>query len=122
MNEHRLQQAVGGVSSIRVGAEPLIYAVKDISARVRIGSPIPVTATFSESVSGFALDDINTTNGAASNLVRSGKVYTFEVTPDAIGEVTVNIPAGSATDHWDNQICRRRPCYWAFHTTTTMTA
>ena len=69
-------------------------------AQVRIDSPTPVTAWFSKPVSGFAVDDIVVTNGSASNLagVAGGMVYTFDVTPDAIGPVTVNIAADMAVD------------------------
>src|SRR5574338_966293 len=62
-------------------------------------SPIPVTATFSESVTGFALGDIIITNGAAENFVNvTGAVYTFDVTPGSQGLVSVDIPADSAFD------------------------
>ena len=45
---------------------------------VRINSPIPVTATFSEPVTGFAVSDITVTNGFAGNFVGndSDSVYT----------------------------------------------
>src|SRR5574342_262503 len=62
-------------------------------------SPIPVTATFSESVTGFALGDIIITNGAAGNFVNvTSTVYTFDVTPAGQGLVSVDIPADSAFD------------------------
>jgi hypothetical protein len=62
-------------------------------------SPIPMTATFSEDVTGFELGDITVRNGTAANLVAvSGKEFTFEVTPDADGVVTVDIAAGLARD------------------------
>ena len=62
-------------------------------------SPIPVTATFDETVTGFVLGDIVVGNGGASNFVAvSGLVYTFDVTPDADGAVTVDIAAGVAQD------------------------
>ena len=93
---------VGGDSTIIVGAAPLVYAINDKATPVRIGSPIPVTATFSESVSGFALDDINAVDAAVSNLTPDVRTYTFDVTPNGIGEVTVYIPAGAATDSWEN--------------------
>ena len=102
VNDNRLQQVVGGDSTIRVVAAPLVYAINHTATPVRIASPIPVTATFSEFVSGFALDDINAANAAVSNLTRDVRTYTFDVTPNAIGEVTVYIPAGAATDSWDN--------------------
>ena len=58
----------------------------------------PLEAAFSEPVSGFTIQDISVDNGIAGNLAGSGAVYTFDVTPNAIGEVTVNIAAGVATD------------------------
>ena len=62
-------------------------------------SPIPMTATFSETVTGFVVGDITVGNGAASNFVAvSGVVYTFDVTPAAEGAVTVDIAAGVAQD------------------------
>ncbi len=85
--------------------EPTMEPVLDVllsglTARpqVRLNSPVPVTATFSEPVSGFTLDDISVVNGTASNFAGSGAVYTFDVTPDDIGEVTVAIAAGVAED------------------------
>ena len=65
---------------------------------VRPGSPISLTVTFSRPVSGFAIDDINVENGTVGNLAGSDAVYTFDVTPSDIGEVTVKIPAGAAED------------------------
>ena len=57
-----------------------------------------MTATFSGPVSGFTVDDITVGNGTVSNFDGSGAVYTFDVTPDDIGEVTVAIAAGVAED------------------------
>ena len=67
---------------------------------VRIGSPVPVTATFSEPVSGFTVEDIVATNGTVGNFTGSGgdSVYTFDVTPNAIGTVAVDIAADAAED------------------------
>ncbi len=60
---------------------------------------IPVTASFSEAVSGFSLGDISVGNGTASNLVSvNGAVYTFDVTPSADGPVTVDVASASAQD------------------------
>jgi len=61
-------------------------------------SPIPVTATFSETVTGFVVGDITVGNGAASNFAGSGAVYTFDVTPVIEDAVTVDIAAGVAQD------------------------
>jgi hypothetical protein len=61
-----------------------------------------VTATFSEAVTGLELAEITVGNGTASNLEGSGTTYTFNVTPVADGDVTVDIAAdvaqGAATN------------------------
>ncbi len=67
---------------------------------------ITYTFTFSESVTGFALDDLVVTNGTPGTLTAStvageeGKVYTLVVTPTANlnGNVTVALAANKATD------------------------
>ena len=44
-------------------------------------SPIPVTVTFSEPVTGFLATEIVTSNGTVSNFMGTGAVYTFDLTP-----------------------------------------
>ena len=87
-----------GLPFCGVAGAPAITTSGNTATPVRPNSPVPVTATFSEPVSGFTIDDIDTANGAVSNFTGSGAVYTFEVTPNAIAEVTVDIAAGAATD------------------------
>ncbi len=65
-------------------------------------SPIPVTITFSEDMTGFELADITVGNGTAGNLLGSGKIYTADITPSADGEVTVDIAANVAVDASNN--------------------
>ncbi len=80
---------------------PTVFmSVTPTDFRVRTNLPIPVTATFSEAVSEFDVNDISVTNGTAGNFAGSDgdSVYTFDVTPTAIGEVTVDIPASVAED------------------------
>ena len=95
-NEDHKQQRIGGVSVIMVQGALSVYATASPETPVRPNSPIPVTVTFSGPVSGFTANDINVVNGAASNFAGSGAVYTFDVIPNAIGEVTVDIAAGVA--------------------------
>ena len=98
---------VAGPSVITVGDAPGV-AVSHVTPgaipQVRINSPIPVTATFSEPVTGFAVSDITVTNGFAGNFVGndSDSVYTFDVTPNAIGDVTVDIATDVALDAENN--------------------
>ncbi len=61
-------------------------------------SPIPVTITFSEAVTGFALNDITIVNGTAGSFSGSGTTYTINITPNAQGTVTVNVGASKVTD------------------------
>ena len=83
---------------------PSVSAATSPGAQVRLNSSVPVTATFSEPVSGFTVDDITVVNGTASGFSGSDgdSVYTFSVTPDALGKVTVDIAAGVAKDDEGN--------------------
>ena len=67
---------------------------------MRLRTAIPVTTTFSEPVNGFAASDVTVANGTVSNFVGSDgdSVFTFDVTPNAVGVVTVDIAAGVAQD------------------------
>ncbi|UOQ72763.1 Ig-like domain-containing protein [Hymenobacter cellulosilyticus] len=61
-------------------------------------SPIPVTVTFSESVTGFSATDVTVRNGTLANFSGSGASYSFTITPAANGQVTANIAANVAQD------------------------
>ena len=91
-----------GVTS-RITAQqgpPSVSISAGANVKVRLNAPVPVTVTFSEPVSGFTIDDISVVNGMASGFSGSDgdAVYTFDVTPTSLGEVTVDIAAGVATD------------------------
>ncbi len=66
-------------------------------------APIPVTVNFSESVTGFEVDDIVVTNGIKNGFGGSGTTYTVDITPAGAGAVTVNIAAGVAQDAAGNE-------------------
>ena len=61
-------------------------------------NPIPVTVTFSESVTGFSAADLVVTGGTVGGFSGSGATYSFNVAPTGTGSVTVDIPANAATD------------------------
>ena len=85
---------------VRSAADPSVSTETTDAFLVRINSPITVTATFSEPIFGFTVEDISVANGAASNFEGSDgdTAYTFDVTPNAIGPVAVDIAAGVAQD------------------------
>lgn len=58
-----------------------------------------ITVTFDEPVTDFTAEDIAVANGTISNFdAVDAQTYRFDVTPDAVGEVTLNIAAGAAHD------------------------
>ncbi|RLE45298.1 hypothetical protein DRJ25_05870, partial [Candidatus Woesearchaeota archaeon] len=65
-------------------------------------SPIPVTITFSENVTGFVVDDITVGNGTTSNFSGSDTTYTVDITP-AHGEVSVDVAGAVAQDNVGNE-------------------
>ena len=90
---------VTGTSATNEGT-PSVTVTRSDAAPLRIGSPVPVTATFGEPVFRFTIEDIVAANGAVGNLTGGDgdAVYTFDVTPNAVGAVTVDIVAGVAAD------------------------
>ncbi|WP_462159416.1 Ig-like domain-containing protein [Pseudoalteromonas sp. GB56] len=58
--------------------------------------------SFSEAVTGVSAASITITNGAISNFASSGNTYTFTVTPQADGTVSMQLPAGTASDSAGN--------------------
>ncbi len=103
MDQHRSVHEIGGASVIIVQSAPTVeisYTAGSGELPLRIGAPISLTATFNEPVSGFTIDDLIVVNGTADNFsgADGGIVYTFDVTPESIGNVTVDILSGVAGD------------------------
>ena len=62
-----------------------------------------VTFEFNEDVTGFDASDPVIGNGTLSNFVAvDGNTYTATITPDGNGDITLNVPANSATDSTGN--------------------
>ena len=83
------------------GTSPSVYITSTASSSTSL-SVIPVTITFSETVTGFTTDDITVTNGTKGTLSGSGSIYTIDITPSSQGEVTVGISADVAFDAANN--------------------
>ncbi len=99
-------QSLAGQDNTAAAQVVVIYdatapTVSISGAPVAVGSTaaIPLTAQFSEAVSGFEQADIVVTNSAVSNFVAVDEdTYTFDLTPTGAGNITINIPADSAQD------------------------
>jgi LPXTG-site transpeptidase (sortase) family protein len=89
-------------NSVTYDATAPTVTISSTAANPTKTSPIPVTITFSEDMTGFELGDITVGNGTAGNLLGSGKTYTADITPSADGEVTVDIAADAAIDSSSN--------------------
>ncbi|GEM_PF-4157973 len=66
-------------------------------------SPFEISVTFTETVMGFDISDIQVTNGTTSNLTTSDDInYSLNITPVSDGLITTDIPAGVAEDNAGN--------------------
>ena len=64
-----------------------------------VNGTFEITITFDEPVEGFELEDVEVSNGTASNFTSvSAQEYRATITPKETGEVRVEVPAGVATD------------------------
>ncbi|CAG0957191.1 Serine-aspartate repeat-containing protein D [Methanosarcinales archaeon] len=100
--------AQDAATNSNTASNTLLYTSDTVSPSVVLSSPTPnptnglisVTATFSESVTGFDSTEILVTNGTVGNFAGSGAIYTFNVTPTngANIAVTIDVPAGAAQD------------------------
>jgi hypothetical protein len=85
-------------ATFSVTAPALTASITSTATNPTSTSPIPVTVTFSQSVTGFTAGDVTVGNGTVSGFSGSGTTYTFNVTPSGTGLVTVDVPANGAID------------------------
>ncbi|MEK7952936.1 choice-of-anchor Q domain-containing protein [Luteolibacter soli] len=81
---------------------PPTVAFSSAAANPTNVSPIPVTVTFSENVTGFIAGDITPGNATVANFAGSGNIYTFDLVPAGQGAVTADIAASVAQDSATN--------------------
>ena len=83
--------AVGGIAAVRptvtLSGIPEGYSGTEI---------ITVTATFSESVTGFTTSGVNLVNGSVSSVSGSGAVYIIVIAPNGSDDVSISIPGDVA--------------------------
>jgi Ca2+-binding RTX toxin-like protein/RNA 3'-terminal phosphate cyclase len=73
------------------------------TAATSINTTFSVTATFNEPVINFVAGDLTVVNGFVTNFSGSGNAYTFDVTPIASGDLTIDIAASVTQDSAGNQ-------------------
>ena len=68
-----------------------------------VSGPFGAFFDFSEETTGFELNDISVTNGAASDLIaQSSTRFVATITPDRSGNLTIDVAAGAALDSVGN--------------------
>jgi hypothetical protein len=80
-------------------------------------SPIPISLTFSESVSGFDGTDIQVTNGNISSFSGTGASYAALITPSSNGALNISVASGRATDAAGNVNTASGPFVISFDST-----
>ena len=92
---------IDSVTAIEDETRPRVEIQTESSAPV--GGPFEVTIGFSEPVEGFELEDIEVSNGTASNFNRvSSRTYTVTITPEETGEVRAEVRSNVARDRAGN--------------------
>jgi hypothetical protein len=89
---------VADTSGLLVDAMAPTVVISSPAGSSTATSPIPVTITFSEPVTGLLVSDIIVSNGTKGTLSGSGTTYTINITPTAAGTVTVSVAANAAQD------------------------
>jgi len=84
------------------GTDPTVVITSTATSPTN-SNPIPITLTFSEEVTGFALGDLTVGNGTAGNFSTADNiVFTADITPTADGNVTVDIATNVTQDEATN--------------------
>ena len=93
-----LARSAGPSTTFTIGsAAPTVTLVTPTSEPTS-ASPLPVTASFSEFVTGFTSGDVSVTNGTVVNFSGAGASYSFDVIPRGLGSITIRVPGGAAVN------------------------
>ncbi len=100
------------VSSTQDATAPTVDLALSLSGLTSVSQAV-ATATFSEAVTGFGLEDVVTTNAAVTSLTQvNASTYTFVVTAQTSGTVAVQVLAGGAVDRAGNGNAISAMKYW----------
>lgn len=99
---YRRRHGMEGVTNTQlVAEEALLDPAPTVTLSGLSGTftgPQTITATFSETVTGFDASDVQVTNAAISSFSGSDSSYSFTLVPTGPGSVTASIPADAAVD------------------------
>ena len=84
--------------TVTVGGSDTTPPSVTLTGPATVNGAFDVSVSFSEPVTGLALNDFSITNGTANNLSGSGQNFTFSVLPTNAGDVSISLPADSADD------------------------
>ncbi|MFA5659055.1 MAG: Ig-like domain-containing protein, partial [Oscillospiraceae bacterium] len=73
--------SVGSTTDVIVDTTAPTVSITSSASNLTNTSPIPVTITFSETVTDFTAEDITVTNGSKGTLSGSGSTYSINITP-----------------------------------------
>ncbi|MBO9665787.1 MAG: hypothetical protein J7501_03130 [Bdellovibrio sp.] len=91
-------QASSTETSIYDSAVPTVVILSSSASNTHI-SPIPLSFTFSEAVTGFVVGDITAVNGTLSNFTKVDEThYTADLTPSGQGAVSATVDVGTFED------------------------
>lgn len=106
------------VSGVTIDTSSPAVTISSSAANPTRTSPIPVSFTFSKSVTGFVVGDITVTNGSAGNFSGSGTTYSADITPATDGLVLVNVGSSVAEDGLGNSNSAATQLSRTYDTTT----
>jgi len=89
---------VGSTTGLQIDAIAPTVSITSTTSETTNANQIPITITFSKSVTGFVLEDITVANGTTGNFMGSGTSYTATITPAGQGAVTINVASAVAQD------------------------
>ncbi len=83
------------VTEIPQGGNPTVVVS---TSNLTVNGTFTVNIQFNEFVNNLTLAEVVVNNGTKSNAAGNGSSYSFTVTPNNFGVVSINVPAGSAND------------------------
>lgn len=111
---------MGSLASAATGGPTVVLS--STSATTTNATSLPITATFSQDVTGFTSGDVIATNATISAFSGTGPSYSFNLIPTATGTVTASISADVASSTAAGTLGNQASNMLTFTITTMSTA